>query len=107
MQIIWANAGMLTVAMLFLHWRTYVQVRVQRHERLRERVVYMLWVMAQRGQPPGIADRRLTQVPSPRPAVGSLPFLRTNRSSTHPLAGQPRTKKNQRVIDRPPWLRID
>lgn len=46
MQPIWGNVAALAVAMIFYVWRAYHQVRVQQQQTLRERVAYMLWVVA-------------------------------------------------------------
>jgi hypothetical protein len=48
MQLFWANAAALTVALIFYTWRTYDQLRRRRGRLLRERVAYMLWVLATR-----------------------------------------------------------
>ena len=42
------NVAALAVAALFYVWRAHFQVRVRRQRVLRERVTYMLWVMALR-----------------------------------------------------------
>ncbi len=44
--VVYASA--LSVAVLFYGWRTYQQKIECRHKQLRERVAYMLWVMANR-----------------------------------------------------------
>ena len=36
----------LSVALLFYSWRSLTQKNEQQHDQLRERVTYMLWVMA-------------------------------------------------------------
>jgi hypothetical protein len=41
------NLAALSVAVLFYVWRACDQVRRQRERTLRERVAYMLWVMAE------------------------------------------------------------
>jgi hypothetical protein len=49
MQPIVTNVAALTVAALYYMWRAHHQRAQQRRERkLRERVAYMLWVMADR-----------------------------------------------------------
>jgi hypothetical protein len=49
MQPILGNLAALAVAMIFYLWRAHVQGRQLRRQRiLRERVAYMLWVMADR-----------------------------------------------------------
>jgi hypothetical protein len=40
------NAAALAVASLFYAWRCYTERESRREHRLRERVTYMLWVMA-------------------------------------------------------------
>jgi hypothetical protein len=47
MQPIVTNMAALAVAMLFYLWRAY-QTRQRREQVLRQRVAYMLWVMAER-----------------------------------------------------------
>ncbi len=44
---IWGNVAALAVAMIFYTWRGYLQLRERRRRVLRERVAYMLWVMAE------------------------------------------------------------
>ena len=46
MQTIVCNVSALTVASLYYCWRSYYHRRVQREQTLRQRVAYMLWVMA-------------------------------------------------------------
>ena len=48
MQPIVTNVAALAVASLFYLWRTHHRACQQRQHLLRERVAYMLWVMAQR-----------------------------------------------------------
>lgn len=36
----------MSVAVIYSHWRTYQQKNDTRQKQLRERVAYMLWVMA-------------------------------------------------------------
>jgi hypothetical protein len=36
----------MSVALLYSTWRAHFEQTVQRHRQLRERVAYMLWVMA-------------------------------------------------------------
>jgi hypothetical protein len=45
MHLLLANMAALAVASIYYAWRAYDHVRKQRQ--LRERVAYMLWVMAQ------------------------------------------------------------
>jgi hypothetical protein len=49
------NVAALAVAALFYVWRAHFQVRVRRQRVLRERVTYMLWVMAEGANGPGQA----------------------------------------------------
>lgn len=46
MQTIVCNVSALAVASLFYYWRSYREGRVRHQRVLRERVAYMLWVMA-------------------------------------------------------------
>ena len=46
MSVVVYTASALSVALLFYSWRTYHQKIEYREKRLRERVTYMLWVMA-------------------------------------------------------------
>ncbi len=46
MQPIVTNMAALAVATLYYLWRAHHQSRQRRERTLRERVVYMLWVMA-------------------------------------------------------------
>jgi len=48
MQLLCCNVAALTVALLYYMWRAYHQARLARQRLLRERVAYMLWVMAGR-----------------------------------------------------------
>jgi hypothetical protein len=41
------TAATLAVTSIYYTWRAYHYVLTQRHRSLRERVAYMLWVMAQ------------------------------------------------------------
>jgi hypothetical protein len=47
MQPLWGNVAALTVAIIFYVYRAHLQVRLRRRRVLRERITYMLWVMAQ------------------------------------------------------------
>ena len=47
MHSIFCGVATLAVAGIFYTWRTYHDVIVQKQRKLRERVTYMLWVMAQ------------------------------------------------------------
>jgi hypothetical protein len=49
MQPIWVNAAALTVALIYYGWRSFEQIRQRRDRARRERVAYMLWIMATRG----------------------------------------------------------
>ena len=46
MSLVFCGLSTLTIAMLFYSWRDYNERRVGRHRQLRERVAYMLWIMA-------------------------------------------------------------
>jgi len=46
MHLIPCCCAALSVASLFYYWRGYHLTQAQRERRLRERVAYMLWVMA-------------------------------------------------------------
>lgn len=48
MQMLCCNVAALTVALLYYMWRSYHQARMARQRVLRERVAYMLWVVAER-----------------------------------------------------------
>jgi hypothetical protein len=41
------NVAALAVAIIFYTWRSYARILHQRDQRLRERVAYMLWAMAE------------------------------------------------------------
>ena len=49
MSIVVCAASALSVAALFYAWRAYRDRILLRHKQLRERVTYMLWVMATNG----------------------------------------------------------
>jgi hypothetical protein len=46
MSVVVCAASALSVALLFYSWRSYNEKNEQRNKQLRERVTYMLWVMA-------------------------------------------------------------
>ena len=46
MNVVVCAASALSVAVLFYTWRSYHEKVEQRQKTLRERVTYMLWVMA-------------------------------------------------------------
>jgi hypothetical protein len=48
MELLCCNVAALAVAFLYYTWRAYHQARRARERVLRERVTYMLWVMADR-----------------------------------------------------------
>ena len=48
MQLFLCNVATLAVVLLFLVWRTHRGLVGGRRRRLRERVAYLLWVMAER-----------------------------------------------------------
>jgi O-antigen/teichoic acid export membrane protein len=49
MQPLWGNVAALAVALIFYTWRSLDQLRQRRNRALRERVAYMLWIMATHG----------------------------------------------------------
>ena len=49
MNLVVCAASALSVAMLFYSWRSYHQQLLHQRNKLRERVTYMLWVMANSG----------------------------------------------------------
>ena len=49
MVAIWPNLAALAVAVIYYMWRAHDQVRVRKDRAIRERVAYMLWVMATQG----------------------------------------------------------
>jgi hypothetical protein len=46
MTFVVCSVSALSVALLFYSWRSYAQKHEQQEKTLRERVTYMLWVMA-------------------------------------------------------------
>jgi len=47
MQVAYCNLAVVTITAIYYGWRHYTETVVQQRERrLRERVAYMLWVMA-------------------------------------------------------------
>jgi hypothetical protein len=46
MEIISSSLGALTVAIIYYAYRDHAHGQMQRQRNLRERVTYMLWVMA-------------------------------------------------------------
>ena len=62
MRALLPSMSTLAVSMIYCAWQAYRRSRL-RHERvLRERVAYMLWVMAQRVKDQGAPDRNGTAV---------------------------------------------
>lgn len=55
MEPLLPSAAALTVAVIFYTWRAWQQVQCRRQRLLRERVAYMLWVMADREENEAIA----------------------------------------------------
>jgi hypothetical protein len=51
MEMLSCNVAALMVAILYYAWRAYHQARLTRLRVLRERVAYMLWVVADRMEP--------------------------------------------------------
>jgi hypothetical protein len=63
MNPIWSSTAALAVAVIFYIYRAYLQVLDRKQRKLRERVAYMLWVMAsgiESGKRPG--TRQLKRV---------------------------------------------
>ena len=52
MELLCCNAAALMVALLYYTWRAYHQALLTRQRVLRERVAYMLWVVADRMDSP-------------------------------------------------------
>jgi hypothetical protein len=52
MQPLWANLAALTVAALYYLWRSLDRAQRRREQTLRQRVAYMLWSLAERGDRP-------------------------------------------------------
>jgi hypothetical protein len=50
MPVVASVAAVLVVA-LYLVWRAYRHARLRREQRLRRRVAYMLWAMAEQDEP--------------------------------------------------------
>lgn len=48
MQPLWGNVAALAIVFIFYTWRTYLNVLSRRERVLRERVAYLLWVLADR-----------------------------------------------------------
>ncbi|MBI1916765.1 MAG: hypothetical protein HYS12_18825 [Planctomycetes bacterium] len=46
MQLLFTSLPTLTVSILYCAWNAYRSARLQRERKLRERVAYMLWVIA-------------------------------------------------------------
>lgn len=46
MQVAYCNLAVVTVTAIFYVWRNYASTELNRQRVLRERVAYMLWVMA-------------------------------------------------------------
>lgn len=46
MQVAYCNLAVVSIAAIFYGWRNYSHVYLNRQRILRERVTYMLWVMA-------------------------------------------------------------
>ena len=47
MQVLYGSVPILAVAMIYCLWQIYRRHWWRRHQLLRQRVAYMLWVMAQ------------------------------------------------------------
>jgi hypothetical protein len=48
MEMLCCNVAALVVALLYYIWRSYHHARLARQRVLRERVAYLLWVIAER-----------------------------------------------------------
>jgi hypothetical protein len=46
MNPIWCNLAAVAVGLLYCFWRTHRRQLGRKHQQIRERVAYMLWVMA-------------------------------------------------------------
>jgi hypothetical protein len=46
MPALYGSVATLAVASIYYVWKVYIQARIQREQMLRERVAYMLWVLA-------------------------------------------------------------
>jgi len=55
MEPIMSSAAALAVAVIFYTWRAWQQVQFRRERLLRERVAYMLWVMANQEENEAVA----------------------------------------------------
>jgi hypothetical protein len=66
MSLLCCNVAAWAVALLYTFWKTRQALADRRHVARRQRVAYMLWVMAERfGEVgPGSGRRRLTPRPS-------------------------------------------
>ncbi len=51
MQVIWFDLAALSVAAIYYIWRAFDESRRRKARVLRERVAYMLWVMATQNSP--------------------------------------------------------
>jgi hypothetical protein len=57
MQPLLGTFQVLAVTVIFRLWQAYRQALLVRERRLRERVAYMLWVMANQVEEPGLPAR--------------------------------------------------
>jgi hypothetical protein len=48
MPMIWGNLATVTITLIYYAYRAYQQTTLRKRKVLRERVAYMLWVMAER-----------------------------------------------------------
>ena len=46
MQMLSGSVAALAVSAIYCIWRTYFQVQLRRQQTLRQRVAYMLWIVA-------------------------------------------------------------
>lgn len=51
MQPFLGNVAVIAVALVFLVYRAHLQVRLRRERRLRQRVAYLVWVVAGQEMP--------------------------------------------------------
>jgi hypothetical protein len=60
MPLLYSALALAAVTVIYLFWRSYLSFLLQRREVLRERVAFMLWVMAEDAESPrgrGDSDR--------------------------------------------------
>jgi hypothetical protein len=52
MALVYSALALAAVTVIYLFWRSYISVLLQRRQVQRERVAYMLWVMAEEAETP-------------------------------------------------------